>query len=90
MGTRSHHHVTELATSPELLSLQGIARGCVDLLLRGTQEGSLTRHDVAWQRHPFSTPFVLASQPLDEAQSLLCLPSMPRVHRAERAQPGAL
>lgn len=60
----------------------------MDLLLRGTQEGSLTRHAVAWQRHPFSTPFPLASQPLDEAQSLLRLPSMPRVHCAGRAEPG--
>lgn len=74
LGTRSHHRVTELATSPELLSLQGAARGCVDLLLRGTREGSLTRHDVAWQRHPFSTPFPLASQPLDEASPCSVFP----------------
>lgn len=56
MGPRSHHHVTQLATSPELLLLQGTARGCVDLLLRGTQEGSLTPHDVAWQRFPLLQP----------------------------------
>lgn len=72
-GTRSHRHVTASATSPELLWLQ-------DLLLRGTQEGSLARHEVAWQRHPLSTPL-----PGEEAHSLLHLPSTPRAHSAELA-----